>query len=88
MRTADVRTPSAFATLWPRTGYTSGLPYKEGLTPGCAARRLFAAGRAPLHGPDQDTDAIMDALHERRRPFAQRPLKKAGFDEPRRESRL
>ena len=77
-------TERIWATLWRPALATLGLSYKEGLD---AAARGTAGDsmRAVLcrfFGPDCDTDAIMEALHQQAETaFQAPPPKKPGLDE-------
>ena len=77
-------TERIWATLWRPALATLGLSYKEGLD---AAARGTAGDsmRAVLRrffGPDCDTDAIMEALHQQAETaFQAPPPKKPGLDE-------
>ena len=77
-------TERIWATLWRPALATLGLSYKEGLD--AAARGTagdsMRAGLRRFFGPDCDTDAIMEALHQQAETaFQAPPPKKPGLDE-------
>ena len=77
-------TERIWATLWEPALATLGLPYKEGLDAaarGTAGDSMRAVLRR-FYGPDCDTEAIIDALHQQaEKAFAAPPPKKPGLDE-------
>ena len=77
-------TERIWATLWKPALATLGLPYKEGLDDavrGTAGDSMRAVLRR-FFGPDCDTDAIMEALHQQAETaFQAPPPKKPGLDE-------
>ena len=77
-------TERIWATLWKPALDTLGLPYKEGLDAaarGSAGDSMRAVLRR-FYGPDCDTDAIIDALHQQAElAFQAPPPKKPGLDE-------
>ena len=76
-------TERIWATLWRPALATLGLSYKEGLDDavrGTAGDSMRAVLRR-FFGPDCDTDAIMEALHQQAETaFQAPPPKKPGLD--------